>query len=35
MAHCKKYNYLDKEDRMMLVPVPFSTEGAHTDVAAC
>ena len=28
VAYCKKYN-LDIEDRMVVVPVPFSTEGAQ------
>jgi len=27
IAHCKKYN-IRAEDRMLVVPVPFSTEGA-------
>jgi hypothetical protein len=28
IAYCKKYN-LHLEDRMIVVPVPFSVEGAH------
>jgi hypothetical protein len=28
IADCKKYN-LHLEDRMIIVPVPFSVEGAH------
>ena len=36
MVHCRKHNYLDAEDRkMVVVPIPFSTQGAYTDVATC
>ena len=33
IADCKKYN-LHLEDRMLVVPVPFSVEGAHM-LATC